>query len=372
MNVKNPKSGGNPHSQTPGKLDFSCFFQGSPGSPEDVSAMLFKIHDANLAQEPLNAAEKAAFIDKITTDMNSSDEILQLFGTLACSKLLDRVEDPSIKLMIPEGIIQQCWEFLSIQHTSVLKFQALTILAKLTSGPSDQTMVVVKNGPIANLEKLVHSPVTRVAEQAVRVLDNIAINGFETCDQVLKETCLPRLLRGIKPDTPLSLIKNMIRTSANICEMGKVSHSMDTVKEVIPILSKILQTMITGDTQIITDTIRCIRFLIDDSTRIQVLLEARAVFYIVLLLGFSDIVIVRHALTIVVFMTTGNNKQTDYIMNEGVLAKLRALLKHEEPDIVVNAILALSYLIAGPSEYIERFINAKIIPSLLETLDKVI
>lgn len=304
--------------------------------------------------------------------MNSDDDILQFYATQACCKLLDRKEDPPIKAMISKGIIGRCIEFLSFHHNSVLQFEALRILDKLTSGPGAQRMMVVNIGVIPHLVALLKSPANRVTEHVVLVLGNITATGQKACDQALKKNCLPQLLELIGPDTSASFIKNILCASANLYKMGSPSHLLKTEPMALPIF---IQMLSTHDSQITKNAIRSLLHLIhrsSDSFGIQHLLDTGAVPHIVTLIASSDMGIVHWAMAIVVLMTRWYGTSFDAIINAGGLERLHALLTHEDPKMVAQATTAFSYLTGGTREQIQRFIDAGILPSLCNLLDKVI
>lgn len=61
-------------------------------------------------------------IDMIMEGMNSHDPTVQLQATQACRKMLSREKNPPIDMMIDQGVVPRCIEFLSCHDKYALLY----------------------------------------------------------------------------------------------------------------------------------------------------------------------------------------------------------------------------------------------------------
>jgi len=318
------------------------------------------IQDSNIGTSVDMAAEE------IMKGMMSNDEEIQLKATNACRKVLSRERNPPIDHMIRLGVVPKCVEFLSYFHNHTLQFEACWALTNIASGTSEQTRAVVQEGALPKLKDLLDSSRMDVVEQAIWAIGNIAGDGPFTRDLVLQHGVLPILLRLIKPDTKLSMMRNIVWTISNLCRNKNPPVKFEDVQSCLPVLAQLLNY---NDKDVLADTCWALSYLTDGTNeKIQAVLDTGLITNLVSLLNSDEITVLTPALRAVGNIVTGNDIQTDAVINAGVLNVLGRLLKHQRLNIVKEAAWTVSNITAGNAMQIQRVINAGIMDPLLEVL----
>lgn len=78
--------------------------------------------------------------------------------------------------------------------------------------------------------------------------------------------------------------------------------------------------------------------------------------------------ILTPALRTVGNIVTGDDVQTDAVINAGGLIQLGILLRHHRPNIVKEAAWAISNIMAGNTDQIHSAISSGLLPPLIEVL----
>lgn len=102
-------------------------------------------------------------------------------------------------------------------------------------------MSVVNADAIPRFIKLLASPTSNVAEQAVWALGNIAGDGPATRDIVLNNNAIEGLMRLITNETPISFLRNIVWLMSNLCRNKNPPPPFEKVKVMLPVLAELLQ-----------------------------------------------------------------------------------------------------------------------------------
>ncbi|KAI9583927.1 importin subunit alpha [Glossina fuscipes] len=318
-------------------------------------------------KEPNSQSATSMSLDEIIVAMRSEDPGKQFVGMQGARKLLSRERNPPIDLMIGQGIVPICIQFLQKMDNPLLQFEAAWALTNIASGNSDQTRCVIENNAVPHFVTLLQSDNINLAEQCVWALGNIAGDGSAPRDIVLQNNVVAGVLKLIDKDTSLSLLRNIVWLMSNLCRNKNPTPPFEEIKRLLPVLSQLL---CGTDVQVLADACWALSYVTDDNnTKIQAVVDVEAVPRLVNLLGAEDPSIIIPALRSVGNIVTGTDPQTDAVISAGGLAKLMNLLKHPKHNIVKEAAWTVSNITAGNQAQIQAVIESGIFVELRNVLE---
>lgn len=310
-------------------------------------------------------AEKLKVLPQMVNNVNSSDIGLQLEATTAFRKLLSIERSPPIEEVIAAGVVPRFVQFLEFHHAPQLQFEAAWALTNIASGSSEQTRVVIDHGAVPIFVKLLESQNEEVREQAIWALGNIAGDSPQCRDYVLGRNALPLLLNDLKESSKLSMLRNATWTLSNFCR-GKPQPPFDYVKPALPTLARLIYT---ADEEVLTDACWALSYLSDGSNdKITAVIEAGVCRRLVELLMHNSFSVQTPALRTVGNIVTGDDLQTQIIINVSALPCLLALLNSHKKGIRKEACWTISNITAGNRTQIQAVIDAGIMPPLINLL----
>lgn len=311
-------------------------------------------------------------IEEILTGVNSGNLELQLQATQAARKLLSRDKNPPIDQMISAGLIPQFVAFLGLADCPPIQFEASWALTNIASGTAAQTAAVVEGGAIRAFVNLVSSPHQHICEQAVWALGNIAGDGSDLRDLVIKHKAVPPLLRLLAvPDLSVlntGYLRNVTWTVSNLCRNKNPSPPLETIKEILPTLIRLLHC---DDREVLADACWAVSYLTDGANeRIEVVVQTGLIPRLVKLLGSNELSVVTPALRAIGNIVTGTDEQTQAVLDAEALKMFMPLLRHKKANIQKEAAWTLSNITAGRDSQIQEVINSGVIPHLIEMLSR--
>nr|GLL30606.1 hypothetical protein DM860_011857 [Ipomoea trifida] len=311
-------------------------------------------------------AKKLESLPALVAGVWSNDTTLQLESTTQFRKLLSIERNPPMEEVIQAGVVPRFVEFLARDEYPQLQFEAAWALTNIASGTSDNTKVVIDHGAVPVFVRLLSSPSDDVREQAAWALGNVAGDSPKCRDLVLNHGALMPLLAQFNEHAKLSMLRNATWTLSNFCR-GKPQPQFEQMKAALPTLAQLVHS---NDEEVLTDACWALSYLSDGPTeKIQAVIEAGVCHRLVeLLLHHSPSVLIP-ALRTVGNIVTGNDVQTQIIIDHLALPCLRNLLtQNYKKSIKKEACWTISNITAGNKDQIQAVFDAGIVEPLVYLL----
>lgn len=293
---------------------------------------------------------------------------LQLMAVQSARKLLSSDRNPPIDALIQSGILPILVKCLERHDNPPLQFEAAWALTNIASGTSAQTNKVVSAGAVPLFLMLLHSPHQNVCEQAVWALGNIIGDGPVLRDYVIELGVVEPLLSFIKPEIPISFLRNVTWVIVNLCRNKDPPPPIHTIEELLPALSALIHHT---DINILVDTVWALSYLTDGGNeQIQMVIDSGVVPKLIPLLSHKEVKVQTAALRAVGNIVTGTDEQTQVVLNCDALSHFPALLTHPKDKICKEAVWFLSNITAGNQRQVQAVINAGLLPKIIHNLSK--
>ncbi|KAK4769368.1 hypothetical protein SAY86_027518 [Trapa natans] len=310
--------------------------------------------------------QNAAMLESITSMVQglwSNDPALLLETTTRFRKLLSIEQSPPIDDVIKAGAIPRFVEFLGRNDLPQLQFEAAWALTNVASGTSENTRAVIENGAVPMFVKLLSTASDDVREQAIWAMGNVAGDSPACRDLVLSHGALIPLLSQLNENSKISMLRNATWTLSNFCR-GKPPTPFEHVRPALPVLQKLIHG---NDEEVLTDACWALSYLSDGpDEKIQAVIEADVCKRLVELLLHPSSTVLIPALRTVGNIVTGNDAQTQFIIDNGALPCLLSLLTQNfKKTIKKEACWTVSNITAGNKAQIQAVFNAGIITPLV-------
>ncbi|KOC64549.1 Importin subunit alpha-4 [Habropoda laboriosa] len=305
-------------------------------------------------------------LKELVKKADSSDPEVQLQAVQSARRLLSSDRNPPIDLLIDSKILPVLVRCLEEHNSPSLQFEAAWALTNIASGTSPQTQAVVNAGAVPHFLNLLCSSQQNVCEQSVWALGNIIGDGPIARDLVIKHGIVPPLLAFIKPDIPISFLRNVTWVIVNLCRSKDPPPSVETIKELLPALNVLIHHT---DINILVDTIWALSYLTDGgNAQIQMVIDSGVVPRLIPLLSHKEVKVQTAALRAVGNIVTGTDEQTQVVLNCDALSYFPNLLTHSREKICKEAVWFLSNITAGNQSQVQAVIDAGLLPLIIRNL----
>jgi importin subunit alpha-1 len=286
-------------------------------------------------------------VDKIPTyviNMQKSHDFAQQFAAVrAVRKLLSKENNPPIQDVIDSGAVPHLVQLIKPGVArATLQFEATWALTNIVSGNSSHTQIVIDAGALPFFAQLLHLPNQQVREQAVWALGNTAGDSPAHRDKVIATGCAPRLAEMATVEDALPVLRNVTWTMSNMCR-GKPPVSFASISCFVKPLAKLL---CSADTEIIADAAWALSYITenaDEADPIQIVITtAGVVGRLVELLSHRATNVQTVALRTVGNIVTGNDHQTQCMLDAGCLVPIGALMSNAKKSLRKEAAWTIS------------------------------
>uniref|UniRef100_A0A0K8SGD0 Importin subunit alpha n=1 Tax=Lygus hesperus TaxID=30085 RepID=A0A0K8SGD0_LYGHE len=311
---------------------------------------------------------EAINLQQLVVDAGSMNPEVQLQAVQTARKLLSSDRNPPINDLISSGILPILVSCLEKSDTPTLQFEAAWALTNIASGTSLQTQAVVGAGAVPLFLQLLFSEHQTVCEQAVWALGNIIGDGPSLRDYVINLGVVAPLLAFIKPETPISFLRNVTWVIVNLCRNKEPPPPIKTIQDLLPALNILIHH---NDINILVDTVWAISYLTDGGNdQIQMVIDSGVVPRLIPLLSHKEVKVQTAALRAVGNIVTGTDEQTQIVLDCDALSHFPALLSHPKEKLCKEAVWFLSNITAGNQPQVQAVINAGLLPKIINNLYK--
>ncbi|XP_066597574.1 importin subunit alpha-3 [Prorops nasuta] len=319
-------------------------------------------------EEDMDKNLSKAYLEDLVLKATSSDPTIQLQAVQQARKLLSSDRNPPIDPLIESNILPVLVRCLEPHNDPTLQFEAAWALTNIASGTSAQTQAVINAGAVPYFLQLLLSGQQNVCEQAVWALGNIIGDGPIPRDYVIKLGVVQPLLQFIKPDIPISFLRNVTWVIVNLCRNKDPPPPKETIKELLPALKVLIHH---SDINILVDTIWALSYLTDGGNdQIQMVIDSGVVPRVIPLLSHKEVKVQTAALRAVGNIVTGTDEQTQIVLNCDALSHFPNLLSHPKAKICKEAVWFLSNITAGNRLQVQAVIDAGLLPLIIRNLEK--
>jgi|TARA_B110000914_G_scaffold171496_1_gene152243 importin subunit alpha-1 len=294
--------------------------------------------------------------------LSNTDEKIVILAIRKLRKRLSVERDPPIDLFISCGALKTVAAFLYNCHNPSIIFEAMWCITNVTSGSSKQAMAVVNMGIVPQIMKMSASPNVELADQCIWCLGNLAGDSINIRDLLLSIGGMELILERLSDKSPISTVRIATWCIANLCR-GKPRPSLSITRKALIKLNAIL-TFEDGET--VTDALWALSYMTDGpNEQIQVVLNNVALDRIVPYMAPSWRSSIQiPALRVMGNVVSGNDLQTQHVIECGAVPSIVAMLNSHKSSIRKETCWVLSNIAAGSAQQIQLLVDCQVFTPL--------
>ncbi|KAJ3444070.1 importin subunit alpha-4 [Anaeramoeba flamelloides] len=278
--------------------------------------------------------------------------------------LLSQKSDPPIDIVIKSGIIPTFVEMLSQKENLFLQLETAWIFSNICSGNHQQTKFVVDHGIIPIFIELLDSNDLSIVGQSIWALGNISGDCDEYRLLILNNKIVIPKLVSVLSRYPITLevIKLTVWTLSLLFK-GNAPLAPELCQLVFPIFSTYLQDF---EEELLIDSCWGMSYICHDPENIQRLISEDSISRLIQLLEKDNDEIIITSIRILSGVLGGTNKQTEFVLQAGILKPLKKLIRSPHHRIVKETCFALSNITAGTEDQIQLIIDEGFTPEIID------
>ncbi|EFC50862.1 predicted protein, partial [Naegleria gruberi] len=255
-------------------------------------------------------------------------------------------------------------ETISREKLEILYYEVMSTIERVFSfGSSASNMVSL--GCIPHIVHLLKTcDCLDLKEQCNYVLGDIAEELVSFRDLILDEDVLPTILKQLEQNSnSITFMRSVSSCLLNLTK-GKPCVSLNHAKMVMSALHILL---FADDDQILCDAcwaLEKIMFFQDEG--ISLFIESGFITRIIPFLRSKSNSIVTPVLRIFAIISSGNDMETEYMLNAGLLREMPTLINSPRISIRKDALLTIANILGGDTQ-IKHVIDAGLVPLIIDS-----
>lgn len=292
-------------------------------------------------------------LDVLKQMIMSSSLEYQIDSATHLRKILSVEANPPIQRVLELGVAPRLLELSQQMSTPQLQFETLWAILNIVSGNAHQTQAIVDLDAVPILLKILKESASEdVQDQAVWAIGNIAGDSVPHRDLCIANQGMPAVLQVLETCKKVSGLRNAMWTVSNFFR-GAPKPNLDDLRPALPLLTRHLRE--STDVEVLTDALWSLSYISDGPNHyIQAVIDAEVVPRVVQLLRHESAGVHTPALRSVGNLVTGDDLQTDMVLNNDPFGAVMQLMASPKMKIRKECCWLLSNICAGPLYQVQQ------------------